>query len=592
MASQYDSKGGSEDQTKMMQDVSGISTPTGTPRAAHRELGDERSLAGSVRGPGSVREGSVADFDDLKTRLEGLDASDRDQEGEGEIEGDVAAPEDGDETNVPDVEMKDEALDSQTPTSTDEHEVKADTDNDVNVDTVTDQDLKQDTAAEIDAGPVAGEGPNDHPEGIVSDPTAKIDSTVTDEVVEGDGKAPGSNEDPNLDADLDDLKEGNLERGDTHQATEASEGLLNNLVETSFTQGVVEEVVAPSDVKHQGGEAGQIMEDVENADEVIQPGDDSKATKENDGPEINEVPSDNAGSEKREVEDATSEQVTTKSEDPIIGETSELDPLGQDKQGVQSAESEQSDQQIGSDEAEPDASTYDTDKDLAQIGTPTAASEGDGATGEVADNVPSAIDKATNEEPLASTLDSKPIQVQIEPAPIAQPADEPETTKTPESAPVADTSDEPTPNAEIEPPTFPAPPSEDPDVVDPISQADSGAVTPLDPAITRAFPDVPDEDKPRVQVHVSSPLNTPQKEKTSSTFTPLADLPGKSKSLSSLAAESASEDDHEAGSEVDTPKGNKHKRRLSARKSPKSPLLDDEDPGDFEPGEGWAVVTK
>jgi hypothetical protein len=25
--------------------------------------------------------------------------------------------------------------------------------------------------------------------------------------------------------------------------------------------------------------------------------------------------------------------------------------------------------------------------------------------------------------------------------------------------------------------------------------------------------------------------------------------------------------------------------------TPRSPLLDDEDPGDFEPGEGWAVVT-
>ncbi|EIW65890.1 hypothetical protein TREMEDRAFT_72491 [Tremella mesenterica DSM 1558] len=32
--------------------------------------------------------------------------------------------------------------------------------------------------------------------------------------------------------------------------------------------------------------------------------------------------------------------------------------------------------------------------------------------------------------------------------------------------------------------------------------------------------------------------------------------------------------------------------RARSRRSPKSPLLDDEDPGDFEPGEGWAVVTQ
>jgi hypothetical protein len=188
--------------------------------------------------------------------------------------------------------------------------------------------------------------------------------------------------------------------------------------------------------------------------------------------------------------------------------------------------------------------------------------------------------------------DTKPMQVQIEPAPIAQPASEPESLSEDTQQIVPDTSDEPTPSAEIDPPTFPAPPSEDPDVVDPISSANSDrASTPIDPSIVKSFPDVPDEEKPRVEVHVSSPLTTPSKEKTINNFTPLADIPGKSKSLQSLAAESEQDDDLE--SSADTPEAQaKHKRRLSARKSPKSPLLDDEDPGDFAPGEGWAVVTK
>ena len=41
-----------------------------------------------------------------------------------------------------------------------------------------------------------------------------------------------------------------------------------------------------------------------------------------------------------------------------------------------------------------------------------------------------------------------------------------------------------------------------------------------------------------------------------------------------------------------TPFATKSAKRLSTRRSPKSPLLDDEDPGDFEPGEGYVVVTK
>ena len=81
MASQYDSKGGSEDQTQMMHDVSEISTPTGTPRAAARDL--EGSVAGSVKS------GSVAD-DDLGSRLEGLDISDR-KEGGSDAGGSEAA---------------------------------------------------------------------------------------------------------------------------------------------------------------------------------------------------------------------------------------------------------------------------------------------------------------------------------------------------------------------------------------------------------------------------------------------------------------------------------------------------------------------
>ena len=77
-ASQYDpSSQGSENPEKMMQDVSGISTPTGTPRAALKELD------GSMRGEGSVAgDEHPEDMGEVTARLEGLsvhgDVLDRD----------------------------------------------------------------------------------------------------------------------------------------------------------------------------------------------------------------------------------------------------------------------------------------------------------------------------------------------------------------------------------------------------------------------------------------------------------------------------------------------------------------------------------
>ncbi|WVQ99680.1 hypothetical protein IAU59_006819 [Kwoniella sp. CBS 9459] len=280
-----------------------------------------------------------------------------------------------------------------------------------------------------------------------------------------------------------------------------------------------------------------------------------------------------------------------------------------------------------------------------------------------------------------------PKQLHLEPAPIAQPADaENDDGESTPPASVIDT--DKTPAAEIDPPTFPTPPTADPDVEDPISStpseagSDSGsalkpnekvinipappkgfndasdvdagagpdastASTPVDEAFLKSFPVVPDEEKPRVEVHVSSPVTTPQKAKRISIDpdtplpahrdqhrsdddggddgeeddsvsrrrsseaddkdypqTPVASLPGHSKSLShpelyqdsntagSVGSMSGSASSNELDPDA-TPQASRNlSKRMSTRRSPKSPLLDDEDPGDFEPGEGWAVVTK
>ena len=580
MASQYDSKGGSEDQTQMMHDVSGISTPMGTPRAAARDL--EGSVAGSVKG------GSVADIDDLGSRLEGLDAGDRPQGGSeagGSVAGSTGAKVDAEQEKAKqsaeedDVEMKDDVTEKEDETAGAEEVVAKGS-------------AEQETIHE----PMAGEAPTDDPQGMLQDPAATVES-VTHESKK-DRSTKSSDRDPNLDDDLDDLKDGKLEHSnsidlpkDRNPADELAGGIL--------AQNMLEPQISQNETKHQGGVAGQRMEEVENQDEVIQPDDDSTQA-DDGGPDVQDM-SSNAdeekgvaiengqdlgprgtldGPQKFEVQFLEKGRGTEKAAE-LDGVEYHVSGKGKEQEG-----SNKHGEQAGSDDKESQRETDKVEDDAAGESTSETTGQPENK----------AASTASDDTAPVKETDAKPMQVQIEPAPIAQPALEPKAEATGPTIP--DTSDEPTPSAEIDPPTFPAPPSEDPDVVDPISSAnsDTGASTPLDPSISRAFPDVPDEEKPRVEVHVSSPLTTPSKEKTIDNFTPLANIPGKSKSLQSLAAESTSEDGQDYDQDIegaDTPEARaKHKRRLSARKSPKSPLLGDEDPGDFEPGEGWAVVTK
>jgi hypothetical protein len=423
--------------------------------------------------------------------------------------------------------------------------------------------------------PMAGEAPTDHPQGILQDPKATVETVE----LENNNSKPteGSDRDPNLDDDLDDLKAGKLEHSkSTDDDIPTDEIPADNLSGGMLGQNEIEPEISKDEVKHQGGVAGQRMEDVENPDQIIQP-DDNTTPKDDGGPEIQEMDSNENPDKGVAIEDGKD-----------LGPRGSLD--GPQKFSVEFLEESRGTEKA----AELDQSEYHMSKKEGESEKEVSATdekaEGEEKTSEApADEAEESTVPASDDK----DADAKPIQVQIEPAPIAQPAPEPESVPEDTQDLVPDTSDEPTPSAEIDPPTFPAPPSEDPDVVDPISSAnsDTGASTPIDPSIVKAFPDVPDEEKPRVEVHVPSPLTTPSKEKTINTFTPLADIPGKSKSLQSLAAESEQDDDLEAS--ADTPEAQaKHKRRLSARKSPKSPLLDDEDPGDFAPGEGWAVVTK
>lgn len=639
MASQYDSKG-SEDQTKMLQDVSGISTPMGTPRAANRDL--EGSMAGSAHG-----EGSVADVDDLGNRLEGMDVQDREQETTTVGDNDDVAQKDieaGDREATPepivvdhakadggddaDGNGKDSSVQDKGDSIIDSGDMDADAE-------ALEQEKGHGPTEPVPEKPVGEGGLTHDPKGALADPDAKIEYTTTNVEQSNDDKphveSTSDERDPNEDDDLDALKRGELHRpdqGEERGTHTVDQNPVNNLVEASLGQNVAEHHLDIDETKHQGGVAGQKMEDVENADEIVQPDEANPPPSNNNddgGPDIREAtPVSTAddehlgpkgsldGPQKFEVEWLEKGRGQSKAVDLDKQEYHWSKDQGADAQKSESGEAptESKKSEDGKDANE----TQEAGKGENHAEQPSTSAAQETLQSQEGDKAAVLPDPPSTEpQSQSGSESSKPMQIHIEPGLIAQPetseAHETSTSATVPATSVPDTSDEPTPSVEINPPTFPAPPSDDPDVVDPISHPQSRSSTPIDPDVARAFPEVPDEEKPRVEVHVSSPVNTPSASRikenpldpnVSVNDTPMASLPGKSKSLShhdlNLTRSSSGEVDE--ADELGTPDGGAGSgrggggRRLSARRSPKSPLLDDEDPGDFAPGEGWAVVTK
>ena len=475
LAAQYGpSSGGNDDQITMMDDVSGISTPMGTPRAARRDL------EGSARGEGSVA--GDADIEELGTRLEGID---------------VDSPEE--------------------------------------------------------------------------------EQHITH----------NKNDDPNDASDLDALKRGELQTGGTRARPHGEMNIINEMAELGMMQNVDEPVVFPEEKKVQGGEAGKrTNDDFDNPEPVKPP-----------TPPAN---SSNGENQQKNEKGSSSDEGTADRNTKGATQWFESQADGEDEKGHADGDSGQRDESDKGDREKPPSADTVTPvvnfEDVSEHSIPAPVHAG--SQGETA--------KLSSDQTFSDPSSHKPIQVQLEPAPTAQPADDatPDTKRS--SLPEVPEMDDVSSRTDIPPPSFPSAPSDDPYALQPGGEDDplrSGTSTPIDPTFMRSFPHVPDEDKPRVEVHVStSPAITPHKAKSSpGNFpeTPLADLPGHSKSLSSVTS-----DDQQ------TPSGSRHRdslgldpdntpqqgegagKRLSMRKSPKSPLLDDEDPGDFEPGEGWAVVTK
>lgn len=749
--SQYDpSSTGSENPEKMMQDVSGISTPTSTPRADHKDLERDESVRGEGSVVGEGNSTGEVDGADLGDRLRGLNVGDRDrdptpappsptQAGHGgfakarEVDGIVV---------VDDVKQGGNLDEQKTaaPGASEEPSVVENLENEA---AKTDETRDKDEAAKEETAPAHGQsqaktfGDQPHPNNL-ADPSAPsaedarpdIPRETPEQVNEAIG--PELDEDPNKASDLDDLKSGKLERHtDPSGIHTMDQNPINNLAEATMAQGIDEPIVPQEDLKVQGGVAGQRMEDVEKptsieppkaqAEEYInddgmdvhtatepsrqadsQPAESTSTTHPREPtdmmPDVIEgkgaagIPlsvADHAGSgpmtsgdtdklkdlinEQRRKEHDNDEEAKEKNEQKNQGEkdpgqnleTEEdrdegaprkdvlVKALDQNKDTEKDLQEETNEQQRekardvtskmteklrGDDQKDEDAAIAEEevlekqakegndDSEVAGLKGSGTADLSEAVNEMTIDDAATENDEKANGQDAAVTEEKEPIQVQVEPAPIAQPA---ETVEESEKNPAVTTTDQPQELAATDatktlssPPAFPDPPVEDPDVVDPVkSTTDTPAeladpveaTTPIDPTFLKAFPAVPDEEKPRVQVHVSqSPVASPLRKTqgASDPETPLAKLQGKSKSLSlhDLAVGGTEEGARGAGDELpekderrdsldvdqQTPVGGQGKlsKRLSTRKSPKSPLLADEDPGDFEEGEGWAVVTQ
>ncbi|WVR06829.1 hypothetical protein IAU60_003865 [Kwoniella sp. DSM 27419] len=641
---------GSEEDTRMMQDVSGVSTPMGTPRAAHRELGE-----GSVAGEGSVM--GENDVDELGDKLKGLEVEE-DKEGTPE-----PPKEDPKEAGAgsPEVAAREQKNEDQAPAGPDN--------------------MKRDGEA-FQQPQISSGDPNQAPD-LDDLKAGKLSPSPASQTKPEEPSQPASastdntSEDPNQASDLADLKAGKLAHSADHDKnpSEITGGQVpaNAMAGDAMAQNLAEEEIAPEDVKEQGGEAGKTIEEVNTADQILPPpGEaelfDAGLGQVDDRPvlvkpgelEIKEGGGQGLPGSTSWFEDTFKKDDKNKGQDDqgqledVTAEEIQSDAPEQDDQSVmdqpeiespspapQSGESAPAASSLAGDDHDnkemPHQNHLSNFPDTPQVTEdPKQDSESPNQAetpkaGPIDMPDPADLDTQTDQPAVTAigtevhkeevTPSRAPVQLHLEPAPIAQPA---------EGAQGLDTSaldfdDDKTPAAEIDPPSFPEPPTADPDVEDPLPSTpaepatalpsqqanDSAASTPIDGSFLKSFPDVPDEEKPRVEVHVSSPATTPQKAKRSSISqsperahqvaepsTPVANLPGHSKSLSrshlAKEAEQGGRQDLDVNDPDATPQASKGlNKRLSTRKSPKSPLLDDEDPGDFEPGEeGWAVVTK
>ena len=639
-ASQYDpSSQGSENPQKMMQDVSEISTPTGTPRAAHRDL------EGSARGEGSA---AGDDPSEIANRLGmlGVDAPDRDQTPEPpnpetkEGNDDYAGPALERDPNTADDldDLKFGRLSHPKAASgTHSHDQNP-------INNLAEAGIAQGFAEHNiprdklrKQGGVAGQRMEDieKPDEIeppktrseifaggsdinvqsVSSDTGSMSTTadstngvnMMSNVIQGE-RAAGTR--------LDETGSGPLTSGDTDHLKEALNEDRKKQAEKETMDSTAADPMQTEQDRDEGvdrkAQLVLALDQVKDPDRNLQEG----------------IPEEQEQEAHERTKEMTGADDTTSGSDEVQeNENNEQSVKAEEEDGAETPKSSKSAGQLPK-----EGSTPGHDADESKPGQDEEA-----ARQEVEGMHPGHEDT------------SRPIQVHVEPISNGPPEETKENADGPgeinlnevmenESKAPQEASQtlEPSPDfpetphndldTQLETPAQTQPMTDShPQTPDP-SQTPS---TPLDTQFLKAFPDVPNEEKPRVEVHVSaSPQATPQKSSSSNrpTETPLAKIPGHSKSLShpdlfkvpELPSPAMNRGESSGGTTADAKRRDSQpeksgepgrrdslgvegmegegkerpglQKRPSSRRSPKSPLMDDEDPGDFEGGEGWAVI--
>ena len=581
-ASQYDpSSQGSENPQKMMQDVSGVSTPMGTPRA------ERRDLEGSYRGEGSVAgEGSAmgeGDMDELQAKVEGLgvDLPDRDPTPE--------PPKDDPAPSTP-----------------------------------RDHDLNQ--ATELEALKEGGlgkavEAPPNLPDGnpIIATAASAMSQgldrqDITQEEQNGAGVLDRPVEDEKVAPDADttehhDVPEPEIVQGENAAGILLTDSEAAGTGEGPMTSGITDQLKGKlaEDEKNSLGTTSDLQTEEyrdtgqNRREQLVQ------ALNQNEDPNTDLRGVVSEEDEAREVTAEVTKDVKEGEEENDVPVKSE-DGDAEGDAGKHVGEKDVEETAVNNDAEMGNDNDAETENDNA---SPENAEEEDAQKGDAVQEQVETSRESGDSPATEEVEENKPMQVQVEPAPIAQPLeglDEP--TPQPISTPLEEELEPALPES---PPMFPSPPHDEPETLPSnVETPISAESTPIDPQFLKSFPDVPDERRPRVQVHVSSSLvhsplksfmantpGTPMHVDTTQTLSPAMDSSPEGAGDTPTSGRRSSFDMDETlksnapsshgGSPVPAPN---LKKRFSTRRAPKSPLLDDEDPGDFEASEGWAVITK
>lgn len=650
LVSQYDpaSEEGREEGERPtnLKDVSEVSTPTGTPRQALRQL-DNDSVAGSSRGAPSAPPSDTGDVADLQDKLDTLNVTAAGSEGK-----DEAAASEAEKDKSPAASLTASSLDKESsPPIAEQITPNATADNSslASAEDSNPKDVKPASLATAQASDSQAEA--------LEDLAKRADEAADKLKSEAEGKSSASAGKAANDIEvMKDVDKG--DRADRDATPEAPKVAISPAPETDETSGSTEafgrrseDTIMPSaslgnlstspsqdDVALSTPLATPKDKDTSDTPSVIDLSSSPRLSSADRDP--TPVPRDPAKSQS--VLDQNSDLVSmiaAPSERPFSDELSQAQLDNFDEMSNRSSmpparasselefRYEDLHERFGPDGAKPSSNPNTNSSHSftpaaaggAALAAAAATSDFRGSSSKVEQSnnalsnvAASAVDENGFPSVPATELKTKsPMQVHIEPSPFGPisdddvPEEKPELTKParPESgtlgsgltAPVLTFETVKEPETARRTPDFPDAPNNTlpntPGVVTPVRSSTPNANVTASTVSPKAFPKVPDEEHPYVGVHISPQAKGAGNAAQLNPKTPFPSAPDGGTPRSEAARTPSLQGSPSKGSSDGSTRSLGVAPRGPKRLSYRPPELDDEDPGDFEGG-GWAVVTK